>query len=263
MNTYESLMGKHAVITGGGSGMGAAVAEQLASQGTKVSLLDIEGEEAEKTAAAIHEHEGEAAAYVCDTSDAEQVERVFQEAVSHFGTIDIVFANAGINGTVAPIEDLEAEEFAKTTSINLGGTFHTVKYAIPHMKEHGGSIILTSSVNGTRVFSNFGMSAYSSTKAGQVAFGKMAALELSNYRIRVNIICPGFIKTDIGSSTYPKEEKLEKVEIPVEHPEGDQPLKGDGGDPEEVADLVSFLASDASRHITGTEMYIDGGSSLL
>ncbi|PRO66317.1 SDR family oxidoreductase [Alkalicoccus urumqiensis] len=263
MNTYDSLKGRHAVITGGGSGMGETAAKQLAAQGTRVTLLDIEAAEAEKTAQAIKEEGGEAEPFACDTSDARAVEDAFQKAVDRFGPVDIVFANAGINGTVSPIEDMEPDEWGKTTSINLNGTFHTVKYAIPHMKENGGSIILTSSVNGTRVFSNFGMSAYSSTKAGQLAFGKMAALELSNYRIRVNVICPGFIKTDIGSKTYPKEEELEKIEIPVEHPEGDQPLKGDGGDPEEVADLVSFLASDASKHITGTELFIDGGSSLL
>ncbi|WP_444685402.1 SDR family oxidoreductase [Alkalicoccus luteus] len=259
MDTYTSLKGKTAVVTGGGSGMGKAAALQLAKQGVQICLVDVDGEalqEAEK------EFDGDVISAEVDTTDEQQVKDAFQRAADTFGSVDIVFANAGVNGTVAPIEDLESSEWNKTIEINLNGTFHTVKAAIPHMKENGGSIILTSSVNGTRVFSNFGMSAYSSTKAGQLAFGKMAALELTNYDIRVNVICPGFIETDIGSKTYPKEKELEKVEIPVEYPEGDQPLEGPG-EPEQVADLVSFLASDASRHITGTEMFIDGGSSLL
>ncbi|SDO19698.1 SDR family oxidoreductase [Alkalicoccus daliensis] len=263
MDKYSSLEGKTAFVTGGGSGMGKAAALQLAAQGVKVCLVDIDEEECKDTKDEIENNGGTAIVAAADTADADQMKEAFQKTVDEFGKLDIVFANAGINGTVAPIEDLDSEEWDQTIQTNLKGTFHSVKFAIPHMKDNGGSIILTSSVNGTRVFSNFGMSAYSSSKAGQLAFGKMAALELSNYKIRVNVICPGFIETDIGENTFPKDEKLEKIEIPVEHPEGDQPLKGEGGDPEEVADLVSFLASDASKHITGTELFIDGGSSLL
>lgn len=263
MEAYGSLKGKTAFVTGAGSGMGKASALQLSAQGVKVCLVDIEEDDCEETKKEILENGGEAVVAAADTSDGSQVEQAYQTAVDTFGSLDIVFANAGINGTVSPIEDMTSEEWDQTLQINLKGTFHTVKYAIPHMKENGGSIILTSSVNGTRVFSNFGMSAYSSSKAGQLAFGKMAALELSNYKIRVNVICPGFIETAIFDKTYPKDEKLEKIEIPVEHPEGDQPLEGRGGDPKQVADLVSFLAADASSHITGTELFIDGGSSLL
>lgn len=123
--------------------------------------------------------------------------------------------------------------------------------------------MITSSINGNREFSGLRMAAYSSSKAGQMAFGKMAALELSNYRIRVNIICPGWIKTNIQENTFPEKENLEKIEIPVEYPEGSQPLDGEPGTPEEVADLVYFLGSDQASHISGTEVYIDGASTLL
>ncbi len=123
--------------------------------------------------------------------------------------------------------------------------------------------MITSSINGNREFAGLGMAAYSSSKAGQMAFGKMAALELSNYRIRVNIICPGWIKTNIQENTFPEKENLEKIEIPVEYPEGSQPLDGEPGTPEEVADLVYFLGSDQASHISGTEVYIDGASTLL
>jgi NAD(P)-dependent dehydrogenase (short-subunit alcohol dehydrogenase family) len=130
------------------------------------------------------------------------------------------------------------------------------------MKQQGGSIIITSSVNGTRMFSNTGASAYATSKAGQVAFAKMMALELAKHKIRVNVICPGAIETEIDDNT--KHENLEAIQEPVEYPEGSIPLTdGNPGSSEQVADLVYFLASDASNHITGTEIWIDGGQSLL
>ena len=122
-------------------------------------------------------------------------------------------------------------------------------------------MIITSSVNGTRVFSNTGATAYSSSKAAQVAFTKMVALEFAPYKVRVNVICPGAIETKIEQSTQQK--NLEQVRIPVEYPKGSQPLEGKSGTPEQVAKLVLFLASDDANHITGTEIWIDGGETLL
>ena len=129
----------------------------------------------------------------------------------------MVFANAGINGAMAPIETMEIEDWNQTHDINLRGTFATVKYAIPYLKDQGGSILITSSINGNRVFSGIGFSAYSTTKAGQVAFMKMAALELARYKIRVNAICPGAIETNIDQNTFPSDD-LKEVQIPVEFP---------------------------------------------
>ena len=137
-----------------------------------------------------------------------------------------------------------------------------MKYAVPYLKKRGGSIIVTSSVNGTRIFSNTGATAYSCSKAGQVAFTKMVALELARHRIRANVICPGAIETNIGENTEQRD--LEVVREPVEYPEGKIPLTdGKPGTPEQVAQLVLFLASDASSHISGTEIWIDGTESLL
>jgi NAD(P)-dependent dehydrogenase (short-subunit alcohol dehydrogenase family) len=172
-----------------------------------------------------------------------------------------VFANAGINGVWAPIEELTPEEWDRTLGINLKGTFLTVKYAVPYLKRRGGSVIITASVNGTRIFSNTGATAYSCSKAGQVAFTKMVALELAPHKVRVNVICPGAIETEIDENTEKRD--LERVKIPVEYPKGSQPLAGKPGTSEQVARLVLFLASDDSDHITGTEMWIDGGESLL
>jgi len=150
----------------------------------------------------------------------------------------------------------------RTLEINLRGTFLTVKYALPLLKKQGGSVIITSSVNGTRMFSNTGASAYASSKAAQVAFAKMIALELAPDRIRVNVICPGAIQSKINENTEQRD--LEKVKTPVEFPEGKIPLTRGAEPPADtVAALVVFLASDASAHISGTEIFIDGAQSLL
>ncbi|GAB6931378.1 SDR family NAD(P)-dependent oxidoreductase [Paenibacillus sp. JCM 10914] len=258
------FQGRTAIVTGAGSGIGKATAIQLAKEGANVALFDLLDERTQQAEREINQlRNGAARAFDVDTSDADRVEKAVLETVEIFGGIDIVFANAGINGVLAPIEEMKLEDWNKTLNVNLNGTFLTVKYALPHLKKRGaGSIIITSSVNGTRTFSNFGMSAYSTTKAGQVAFAKMAALELAQFKIRVNVICPGAISTNIDQSTK-KQEDLEDIVIPVEYPEGSQPLSDGPGQPEEVAELVAFLASDQSKHITGAQIFIDGAESLL
>lgn len=258
----EDLTNKVALITGAASGIGQAAALALAKEGAKIVLVDLNNKRAETTEEQIKLLGGECIFVDTDVADAKRVEQAVKEAVKAFGSIDIVFANAGINGTVAPIEDLTPDNWDETLTTNLKSTFLTVKYAIPHMKKNGGSIIITSSINGSRKFSSFGMSAYSTSKAGQVAFAKMAALELAQYKIRVNVICPGAISTNIGENTF-KQPEVDKIEIPVVFPEGSQPLEHGPGKPEQVADLVKFLASSCSNHISGTEIFIDGAETLL
>jgi len=256
------LTSKIALITGAGSGIGKAAAQLLAKAGAKIAALGRTEEELKETVAQIQGDQGEAMPLVADISQPDQMQKATQQIVDQWGRIDIVFANAGINGVWAPLEELAPEEWDKTLNINLKGTFLTVKYAVPYLKQQGGSIIITSSVNGTRVFSNTGATAYSCSKAAQVAFTKMVALELAKHRIRVNVICPGAIETDINESTERRD--LEHIQEPVEFPEGKIPLTdGKPGTSEQVAQLVLFLASEASSHITGTEMWIDGGESLL
>jgi len=255
--------GQTAIVTGAGSGIGKASAIKLAQQGANVALFDLLNDRTSETEAEINRiREGAARAFDVDTSNAQRVEKAVLETVEIFGGVDIVFANAGINGVLSPIEEMEFEDWQKTLSVNLNGTFLTLKYTIPHLKKNGGSVIVTSSINGNRTFSNFGMTAYSTSKAGQVAFTKMAALELARYKIRVNVICPGSISTNIDQSTE-KTEELKDIIIPVQFPEGSQPLADGPGDPRQVADLVSFLASKEASHITGAEILIDGAESLL
>ncbi len=256
------LLDKVALITGAGSGIAKATAILFAKEGAKVAALGRSQDELEATVTEIHQMGGEAIPLIADISQPEAMQQATQEIINKWGRLDIVFANAGINGVWAPIDELEPEEWDKTININLKGTFLTVKYAVPYLKERGGSIIITSSVNGTRIFSNSGATAYSCSKAAQVAFTKMTALELAKHRIRVNVICPGAIDTNINENTERRD--LEKIQEPVEFPEGKIPLTdGKPGTSEQTAQLVLFLACDASSHITGTEVWIDGGESLL
>lgn len=256
--------GKVAIITGAGSGIGKATAIQMAREGAKVALFELINERTAVTEQEINSFSpGAARAFDVDISDSQRLERAVLETVELFGGLDIVFANAGINGVLAPIEELSLEDWRKTLNINLDGTFLTVKYAVPHLKARGGgSIIITSSINGNQRFTSFGMTAYSTSKAGQTAFAKMAALELAKSKIRVNVICPGAIATNIDETTD-KADGLKEIVIPVEFPEGGQPLADGPGQPKNVADLVTFLASEHSSHITGSQIVIDGAESLL
>lgn len=256
------LEGKVAWITGGGSGIGEATARRFAREGARVAVLGRTREKLEEVVSEIEAGGGEALAVGGDVSVYGDMERAVAEIVGRWGRLDVVFANAGINGVWAPIDELSPEEWRKTVAINLDGTFFTLKAAVPHLKERGGAVVITSSVNGTRVFSNSGASAYASTKAGQVALAQMLALELAKDRIRVNVICPGSIHTDIEEHTEHRDQ--DRAREPVEFPQGKIPLTdGEPGTADQVADLVLFLVSDASSHVTGTPVWIDGAQSLL
>ena len=255
------MQDKVAFISGGGSGIGQAAASVLAARGAKVALAGRTPEELNEVAQAIERDGGTAITVPCDVSDEKSVREAIATTVEKLGRLDVVVANAGVNGTWAGIDDLSIEDFRTTLDINLVGTFTTIKYAVPHMRRRGGSVIVTSSVNGTRIFSNSGASAYSSSKAGQVALAKMLAVELGPDKIRVNVICPGAITTEISDNT---DAENEDVKIPVEFPEGEIPLTGgEPGSAEQVGQLIAFLASDDSSHVSGTEIWIDGAQSLL
>jgi NAD(P)-dependent dehydrogenase (short-subunit alcohol dehydrogenase family) len=256
------LQGKVALVTGGGSGIGAAAARALASEGATLVLIDRRAEHLSAITDEIRGAGGTVLALDADIADEAQMRTAFDRIRVEHGHLDIVFANAGINGTWAPVDDLTYAEWNETQRVNLGGTFLTAHFSVPLMKAQGGSIIITSSLNGTRSFTQAGASAYSTSKAGQLAFGQMLALELAQYRIRVNVICPGAIETNIIDSTIRR--NTSDALVPSIFPQGRIPLtKGKRGTAEQVADLALFLGSDRSSHISGTPIWIDGAQSLL
>lgn len=251
-----------AVVTGAGSGIGRATAERLARAGARVALLGRTRDELQEVAAVIEKAGGDTLVVTADVALAEQMVAAYSVIVDRWKRVDVVVANAGVNGTWASIEELSEQDWDTTLRINLRGTFLTVKHAVPHLKKQGGSIVIISSVNGTRMFSNAGASAYATSKAGQVAFGRMMALELARHRIRVNSVCPGAITTSIDENT--RRVGTEELKPEVEFPAGRIPLTGGTpGRAEQVAELIHFLASDAANHISGAEIFIDGAQSLL
>jgi NAD(P)-dependent dehydrogenase (short-subunit alcohol dehydrogenase family) len=250
------LAGKVALITGAGSGIGKATALLMGAEGAQVAALSRTESEVQRTADEIIRAGGQAIAVKADVSDYVQMQAAIDKIIATWGQIDVVFANAGINGVWAPLDELSLDEWNKTLNINLTGTFITVKLALPYLKRNGGSVIVCSSVNGTRVFSNTGATVYSCTKAAQVAFTKMLALELAPFKVRVNVVCPGWIETDIGDNMEVRNiaDRIGHITVPLT---GNKPARS-----EQVASVVLFLASDAASHVTGTEMWVDGAESL-
>lgn len=256
------MKGKNILVTGAGSGLGKATALLLAAEGANLALLGRTPDQLEETASAVDAHGGSAMRLIADIADEAEMQSAFDQIEKRFGNLDGVFANAGINGTWAPIDDLTYREWNETVRVNLGGTFLTLHLAVPLMKRSGGSIVITSSINGTRTFTNGGASAYSTTKAGQLALGQMAALELARHGIRVNVICPGAIESEIGDNTNRR--NVQRASVRATFPDGRVPLtKGEPGAAGEVARLVRFLLSDDAGHISGTPIWIDGAQSLL
>ena len=246
------LTGKIAVVTGGNSGIGLATAQRFAQDGAQVVIIGRRQKELDEAIALIGH---EALAIQGDVSKLADLERIFNHIRQVKGKIDILFANAGL-GELQPLGAITEESYEKTFGVNVKGTLFTVQSALPLMSE-GGSIILTGSTTGSVGTPAF--SVYSATKAAIRNFARSWSLDLQGTGIRVNVLSPGSTATP-GLFTV-LESSGEKESLLANFAQ-DAPL-GRIGDPDEIAAVASFLASDDSSFMTGSEVFVDGGLAQI
>jgi NAD(P)-dependent dehydrogenase (short-subunit alcohol dehydrogenase family) len=246
------LAGKRAVITGGDSGIGRAVAIAFAREGADVLISYLNEHEDAKDTAAWVEKAGRKAVLVSgDLADPAHCRAIIAKAAEEFGGIDVLVNNAAFQATHERLEDVPDEEWDRTIAINLSAYFHLVKAALPHMGE-GGSIIGTTSVNSDTPKPN--LAPYDVTKAGVANFSAALAQLLADRGIRVNSVAPGPIWTPLIPSTMPPEQ--------VEQFGSDVPM-GRPGEPAEVAPVYVLLASDEASYVSGARIAVTGGKPIL
>jgi len=255
------LEGKVAVVTGGASGIGEATVRKFVAAGARVIVADLQQGPGEDLVAEL----GAAARFVrADVSAESDVTGAIAAAVDGFGGLDVLYNNAGFVGATGPLESTTSEEYDLTMNVLLKAAFFGIKHAAPIMKQQrSGSIISTSS--GCGITPGIGTHLYNVAKAAVIMLTRTAALELADWKVRVNAVCPGYVATplgvggsltDLGRDTA--EQRLDAIR---ERLAASQPL-GRMGEADDIAEYVTFLASDASSWITGTAQVIDGGLTL-
>jgi NAD(P)-dependent dehydrogenase (short-subunit alcohol dehydrogenase family) len=255
------VQGKVALVTGGASGIGAAVAELLAREGASVAVTDVDELQGPEVVAGIKKAGGEAIFLAQDVTSEVRWSEVVAEVATRYGRLDILVSNAGIGIAVPTIVDMSLADWRRQIAINLDGVFLSVKHCLPLMrKTGGGSIILMSSLAGLRGAS--GLAGYCATKGGVRLFAKAIAMECASFAdgIRVNSVHPGIIDTPIwGKVSTEATGATPNAPIDVEERARQATPLGRAGQASEIAAGVLYLASDASRYVTGTELVIDGG----
>ncbi|MCL4641589.1 MAG: glucose 1-dehydrogenase [Olivibacter sp.] len=246
----NNLKNKIALVTGGNSGIGYATAKELIGQGAKVVITGRRKEAIEAAA-----HEIGASSFLADQANLDDTIQLTAAVKEQFAKIDILVINAGITGTLGPIEEASVENFDRVMNINFRGAYFTLSKFIPLLSDGASVVILSSIVAATHKPNS---SIYQASKAALNSIAKTAAAELASRKIRVNIVSPGPHRTEIMRKTGLEEMALKSI---TEQLINDIPLKK-MGEPEDVAKLVTYLCDDAASFITGTEVIVDGGITL-
>lgn len=238
----ERFDGETVIVTGGSSGIGKAIAERFKDEGADVTILDIadDGEEVAENL--------EVDYIECDVSDWEEVREAVDSVAEKHGGLDVMVNNAGI-GATSGIEEMAIDEWSKILSVDLDGVMHGTKASVEYLKESEGSIINIASIYG--LVGDVGSTAYNAAKGGVVNFTRSVADDLAEDNVRVNSVCPGFVRTAMT------EEALKDEEF-SSHVLGETPM-GRVAEPEEISGVVAFLASDDASYITGVNLPVDGG----
>ena len=250
------LLGKRALVTGAGSGIGRAAAIRFAAEGAHVALLDVNGDNLQNVGDAIDDGDRPITYLVADVSDEGQVSSAIHEADMAMGGLDVILANAAVHHAdqSVRVHELDLDAWSRSIGVNLTGVFLTCKHAIPVLQRAGGgSIICTASPTALQGAERLG--SYSSSKAGVLALVRVMAAEYARDGIRVNSVVPGFTDTPFVQEVRDDPELRRRIEERI-------PL-GRAAEPEEIASMMVFLASDESRYSTGAMFVVDGGRTAV
>lgn len=240
---------KVVIVTGGGSGIGRATARAFAREGATVLVADIREDRAEETVALIADHGGQAIARRVDVSSSQEVTSMCEAAVETFGKLDILFSNAAIIDKGAPSAEIDDELWSRIMGVNLSGTFYAIRAALPHLVKTKGNVVVTASI--ASLGGMQGGTAYTASKHGVAGLVDQFACEAAADGVRINAVAPGGVDTNIfdGMADIPELQRAVRANTPL----------GRFASPEEIAEPVLFLASDAASYITGTLLRVDGG----